>query len=327
MSKVFVITPTYCTENNGRLPLLLQTIYWVKQQTHENYLHIIVDDGSTDSAPDMLARLSRSDSRLVVFSKNNGGSSEAINYGVEQALLFEKPDYITVCHSDDLLLPHSLDVRVQHASKRGVEFVYSDELVIFDNGFPPKCQRANGYSTPHDMYEALLQHHWFPYVSMLWTADFFLHKLQGYDPRLTSAEDWDIALRSAKILTAMQGSHDTVESVTVARRVHQNRLRTQNILDGTKLRCYEMILRKHLGEEDFQAAIARVKMTKLKPPNLLARIDENIARFQRLALLRSTLKSILRLTRRAFLTKTQMDPLVETFLSEMDKVDYDLIIE
>ena len=130
MSKVFVVTPAYCTEENRRLPLLLQTIYWVQQQTHKDYLHIVVDDESTDSTPEVLERLSQSNTNLKVFRKKNGGSSAAINYGVEQALALDKPDYITVCHSDDVLLPESLDVRVKLASKSGAELVYTADPLL-----------------------------------------------------------------------------------------------------------------------------------------------------------------------------------------------------
>ena len=134
MARVLVVTPTYCTEENRRLPLLLQTIYWVRRQTHKDYLHIIVDDESTDSTPEVLERLSKSDPNLKVFRKQNGGSSAAVNYGVERAVGIDKPDYITVCHSDDVLLPESLAVRVQLASKSGAELVYTDEVLIHDTG-------------------------------------------------------------------------------------------------------------------------------------------------------------------------------------------------
>ncbi|MEE2776428.1 MAG: glycosyltransferase [Acidobacteriota bacterium] len=93
MSRVLVVTPTYGTEANGRLRLLLQTIASVRQQTHRDYIHVVVDDGSTDCTLDVLERLARSDERLRVATKRNGGSSSAINYGVESFLAQETPDY------------------------------------------------------------------------------------------------------------------------------------------------------------------------------------------------------------------------------------------
>ena len=322
MSKVFVITPTYCTEENRRLPLLLQTIYWVQQQTYKDYLHIVVDDGSTDSTLEVLERLSRSDPNLKVFSKENGGSSRAINYGLEEALLLAKPDYITVCHSDDLLLPKSLDVRVQLASKTGAEFVYTDSLVIFDSCLPPKRRRVRKYLTPDELFRALLQRRFIPYVTMFWSADFFLHKLQGYDSRLTSAEDWDIAIRSAKELAAMRAIHATTSSMTVAKRKHKNCLVHQNLRDGTKERCHEIIFKKHLNDDECQTIITRARSTKQhrqkRRQKILARMNLRISGLQRPKFLHNALKFIYHVS-----NKTEIDSCTKVFLKKMNKVDYE----
>ena len=321
MSKVLVVTPTYCTEDNRRLPLLLQTIYWVRQQTHKDYLHIVVDDGSTDSTPSVLERLSQSDPKLKVFRKRNGGASAAINYGVERALAFSTPDYITICHSDDVLLPDSLEVRVQLARQRGADFVYTAEVAIRDPSLPPLQRRARReYSTSDELFSALLHNHPnIPYVTMLWGAEFFLHKLQGYDDRLTSAEDWDIALRSAKELVSIQGIHVNSRRVTVARRVHEDCLRIQNMLDGTKERCYEKILHKHLKSEEYRAAMAFhkkriVKLRRQNPPSAVRK------------LIRRVLHShVLKPIRRSYWTRVEIDPRVAAFLKEIDRVDYGLM--
>ena len=86
MVRVLIVTPTYCTRENKRLPLLLQTVYWIRQQTHTDYEHVVVDDGSTDDTPRILERLARDDARLTVFRQENRGSSAAINFGVSQAV-------------------------------------------------------------------------------------------------------------------------------------------------------------------------------------------------------------------------------------------------
>ncbi|MBH54884.1 MAG: hypothetical protein CMI18_11125 [Opitutaceae bacterium] len=146
ISKAFVITPTNCTDEDHRLPLLLQTTCWVKQQIHRDYLYIVVDDESTDSTPEVLERLSKSDPNLKVIRKGEGGSKAAINYGVEQALALDKPDYITVCHSDDLLLPESLDIRVQIPSQSATELIYSDSVVINDTGLLTPRHRSEFFT-------------------------------------------------------------------------------------------------------------------------------------------------------------------------------------
>jgi len=329
MSKVFVITPTYCTEENRRLPLLLQTIYWVRQQTHRDYLHIVVDDESTDSTPEVLERLSQSDPNLKVFRKEHGGSSAAINYGVEQALALDRPDYITVCHSDDVLLPESLDVRVKLASESRAELIYTDSVIIHGTGLPSTQYRAMEYPTPDELFRALLRHQrvGVPYPTMLWGADFFLHKLQGYDDRLTSSEDWDIALRSAKELAAMQATHAITHRVTMVIRKHENSLGLQNLHDGTKKRCCEVILQKHLNGDEYRAAMAREILTRFQRPKLLDRVKVGLIKLQRPKLLRNALTLIIRRRRRhrALPAQTEMDPRTEAFLKEMDKVDYGLM--
>tara|TARA_B100000809_G_scaffold258620_1_gene302124 strand:+ start:305 stop:1342 length:1038 start_codon:yes stop_codon:yes gene_type:complete len=318
MSKVLVITPAYCTEENCRLPLLLQTIYWVQQQTYKDYLHIVVDDGSTDSTMEVLERVSRADPNLKVFSKENGGSSRAINYGLEQALLLTKPDYITVCHSDDLLLPNSLDVRVQLASKTGADFVYTDSLIIFDSCLPPKRKRSWTYSTPDELFRALLQDRSLPYVTMFWSADFFLHKLQGYDSRLTSAEDWDIAIRSAKELAAMRAIHATTNCMTVAKRRHKNSLTHQNLRDGTRERCDEIILKKHLNDNEYQAMITRARPTRPQYKSRRQKVLARVAELQRPRVLHNALKFIYNIS-----NKVEIDPCAKVFLKKIKKVNYE----
>lgn len=272
MATVLVLTPAYCTPENRRWPLLRQTICWVQRQTHADHLHVVVDDGSTDSTPGRLDRLAHADPRLRVVHQENAGSSAAINHGLERALAWGRPDYVTVCHSDDVMLPESLDLRVRLAEARDAAFVYTDEVVIDDQGVPIRHGRAPEHATARTLYSALLRHERIPYVTMLWRTDFFLRELQGYDAHLTSAEDWDIALRTAQALIATDGRHASLGRVTIMRRVHEHGLRRRNIEDGTKLKCYEHVLGKHLEGEAYLKAIAteRKRLARLQPPRLLA---------------------------------------------------------
>jgi teichuronic acid biosynthesis glycosyltransferase TuaG len=133
-NRVLVVTPTWCTKENNRLPLLLQTVYWVQQQTHDDFLHVVVDDGSTDDTWDYLCELAGKSNRIMLLHQENKGSSAAINYGVEQGLRHSNSKYVTVTHSDDLLLPHSLEKRVMDAENAKARFVYTDMIVFRENG-------------------------------------------------------------------------------------------------------------------------------------------------------------------------------------------------
>jgi len=131
-----VVTPAYCTPGNQRLPLLRQTIHSVSRQ-NAPYLHVIVDDGSTDETPELLERLARQDPSLRVVHQTNQGSSAAVNAGIERALTCYDPEYVTVLHSDDLLLPGSLESRVSNAQQRQAVWVYTDRVLFMKQEDPP----------------------------------------------------------------------------------------------------------------------------------------------------------------------------------------------
>ena len=291
MNTVHVITPAYCTEANQRLPMLLQTIQSVKQQTWSDYVHIIVDDGSADGPANVMDQIAENDPLLLVLHKTNGGSSAAINYGVEQGQSYSKAKYITVCHSDDLLLPDSLEIRTALAEETGSSMVYSDAVLFNDEGRPPGMHCARYLTSADELYTSLLrQGAGVPYLTMLWDADFFVNEIGGFDERLTSSEDWDIALRTAKTLSETDRKFAIANTFTAAKRSHDGCLRIQNVVDGTKMRCYELILGKHLTGESLNIAMERVHKTRLAGPRLSRRIKFWIRSPQRPKLVRGSIQ-------------------------------------
>jgi glycosyltransferase involved in cell wall biosynthesis len=104
MSSPFsVIIPSY----NGRsfIGEALQSIYLQSQPPLEV---IVVDDGSTDGTPDLIASHERTSPialRLLALERNSGGPAHPINKGVEIA----RGDYIVVLDQDDVLTQNSLE--------------------------------------------------------------------------------------------------------------------------------------------------------------------------------------------------------------------------
>lgn len=76
--RVSVILPTF-----NDLDYLKIAIRSALAQNYHDYELIVVDDGSDDGTREYLATLKNS--RLFVFSKENGGAFDAINYGIERA--------------------------------------------------------------------------------------------------------------------------------------------------------------------------------------------------------------------------------------------------
>lgn len=89
-----IIIPVYNVEN-----YLGHCLDSVINQTVRNIEIICVDDGSTDSSPQILDRFKELDNRIIVIHKPNGGLSSARNAGMELA----EGEYILFVDSDDML--------------------------------------------------------------------------------------------------------------------------------------------------------------------------------------------------------------------------------
>jgi len=91
MPTISVVVPAYNAEST-----ILKTITSVQQQTFADFELIIINDGSTDGTLELLSTLE--DSRLKIFSYENGGLSVARNRGISQAT----GEFIAFLDADDL---------------------------------------------------------------------------------------------------------------------------------------------------------------------------------------------------------------------------------
>jgi len=92
MKKVSVIVPVY---NTGKY--LKKCIDSILSQSYENIEIIIVNDGSTDNSEEIIKEY-LSD-KIIYLKKENGGLSDAKNFGVKYA----NGDYISFIDSDDYI--------------------------------------------------------------------------------------------------------------------------------------------------------------------------------------------------------------------------------
>lgn len=89
---ISVVLPVYNSER-----YLERCLRSIIGQSYANLEIIAVNDGSTDGSLDILERLAKSDSRLVVFTTKNQGASLARKFGLDQA----NGEYVTFVDSDD----------------------------------------------------------------------------------------------------------------------------------------------------------------------------------------------------------------------------------
>lgn len=92
MIKISIIIPIYKVEK-----YLKECVNSVLNQSYENIEVILVDDGSPDNCPMICDEYVKSDNRIIVIHKENGGLSDARNVGLKRA----SGEYIIFLDSDD----------------------------------------------------------------------------------------------------------------------------------------------------------------------------------------------------------------------------------
>ncbi len=100
MIKLSVIIPVYNAEQ-----YLEQTLDSVLSQSLRDIEVICVDDGSTDSSPEILKRYEALDSRVRVITQKNEYAGAARNKGIAAAV----GEYIHFLDADDYVLPHTYE--------------------------------------------------------------------------------------------------------------------------------------------------------------------------------------------------------------------------
>lgn len=92
--KISVVVPVYNAEK-----YLKKCVYSISSQSYSQLEIILIDDGSLDSSLDICYELSKKDSRIKVFSKENSGVSHTRNLGIKKAT----GEYILFVDSDDFI--------------------------------------------------------------------------------------------------------------------------------------------------------------------------------------------------------------------------------
>lgn len=111
---ISIIIPVYNTE-----AYLRDCINSVINQTITNTEIILVNDGSSDSSPQICDYYASIDNRIRVIHKKNGGLSEARNSGLK----ISSGKYIAFIDSDDFISENMLSEMYDLAEKRNLEIV------------------------------------------------------------------------------------------------------------------------------------------------------------------------------------------------------------
>jgi len=139
--KISVIVPVYNMEE-----YLKRCLDSLLNQTLQELEIIAVDDGSTDSSPDILREYSAKSSKLKVLRKENGGLSDARNYG----FLHSTGEYIGYVDSDDYVDPEMYEVMYNKAKEYNSDIVECNLHHTYGNN-TEDTEIMKRYYTPREL--------------------------------------------------------------------------------------------------------------------------------------------------------------------------------
>ena len=132
---ISVIVPVYKVEK-----YLEKCVCSILNQTYTNIEIILVDDGSPDRCPEICDELAKSDNRILVIHKTNGGLSSARNAGLDVA----KGEYISFIDSDDYINENMYHDMLQCLLNTGSDMCICNYDYVDENG----CLWPIGVSSP-----------------------------------------------------------------------------------------------------------------------------------------------------------------------------------
>ncbi len=94
MEKVSIIVPIYNVEK-----YLKECLDSIINQTYKNIEILLINDGSPDNSKKIMEYYKKKDDRILCYYKENGGLSDARNFGLDKAT----GNYITFVDSDDYI--------------------------------------------------------------------------------------------------------------------------------------------------------------------------------------------------------------------------------
>lgn len=184
--KYSLILPIY---NTGEF--LEKCFDTILSQKYEDYEVILINDGSTDNSGEICDKYAEKDSRFKVFHLENGGVSNARNYGIEKA----KGEYIWFLDPDDYIVGQPL------SELESILEEYNSELVVFNyqdfdykkNKYLDRCLPFSGNidvsKFRSDFSEIFKTNMFYTVWNKIYKREFLVLNLLKFDEKVALGED------------------------------------------------------------------------------------------------------------------------------------------
>ena len=170
--------------------VLADSIRSVLRQTYRPLEVLVVDDGSTDTTPQVVRSFG---DRVRYLRKENGGEGSARNLGIREA----RAPWVAFLDGDDLWLPHKLEVQMGVCERardllavQCSAYCVNDRLEVIE---ARSCVPARDR-----LLDFLLFNNLPAFASTLVAQRDVLLRLGGFGEDLVILSDWDMACRLAR---------------------------------------------------------------------------------------------------------------------------------
>ncbi len=196
---------------------IAEAIESVLAQTYPNWELIIIDDGSIDSTPQVIARYQ--DQRIIKLAQANAGEASARNAGLAHA----RGVYIAFLDADDLYLPEALaDMLSFLAGNPQFDVVFSNGYVIDerDRRLSQLSDHRPGIFVGNILESLILNAAVITVPVCTLTRRALVDQSRAsFDHELMIGEDWDFWIQLAQ-----HGRFGYLDRLTCAYRVHQTNM-------------------------------------------------------------------------------------------------------
>jgi glycosyltransferase involved in cell wall biosynthesis len=222
--KIAVIIPVY-----NREKLLSYTLNSILEQTFSDWECILVDDGSTDDSLSVLKQYQQKDQRFKVFSRPKElkkGANSCRNYGFLQTVA----SHIKWFDSDDIMLPHHLEIAFTTLMENNLDFVVTDSMNFnHDTGY------LLGKPYEFDKTEAVISAKNLAFNQLGWITDDFLGTRQivekiKFNEYIIDGDEYNFFIK----LTHQPFKALFIDKILTHRRIHENSVTLKNQEDKNK---------------------------------------------------------------------------------------------
>jgi len=248
---VTVVVPTY--QREALLPATLDSLVALEYSPVEI---IVVDDGSTDGTPALLAGYAARHPNLRVLRHDNVGQAASVNRGIAEA----SGAYLIVVNSDDPQPPGMLGPLVGHLEAHPeVVLVYPDWEMIDETGLPLAVVRPPDF----DRVAMVAWSECLPGPGSLVRRS-AVDAAGGWDPTLRTCPDWEWYLR-----LSLHGPFARVPQVLARWRSHSASI-TMAERSEAAARERVMVVERFFAREDLPEAVRAVRGEAMRNTYILA---------------------------------------------------------